>query len=242
MLKLSNLKVSVKKEAILNGVNLEVNQGEVHAIMGRNGCGKSTLLSTIMGNEVYSIKDGKIELGNIEIQDMDANLRANLGLFMTFQTPYDFFEVRTVDILTYIWNKKQTEKRTADDFVESNKQLLEDLNITNEMLHREFNVGFSGGERKRLEVAQLLLTNPSIILLDEIDTGLDIDSIITIGNTLKEYQKKKNATVLIVTHLLTFLKYLSPDKVHVMDEGVIVKTGKKDLAERISQEGYSFLT
>lgn len=241
MLEIKDLHTNVKKEAILNGVNLKINEGEIHAIMGKNGCGKSTLLNTIMGSEVYQVKSGKILFDGVEIQKMEANLRAKLGMFLTFQTPYEFFETSTIDILTRIWNITQKTKGTPKDFHKANKALLELLNIDDEMLMREFNVGFSGGERKRLEVLQLLLIEPKVILLDEIDTGLDIDSIIAIGNTLKKYQKDNNATVIIVTHLSTFLKFLKPDKVHVMRDGVVVKSGTNALATKISEVGYSFI-
>lgn len=241
MLKITNLYTNIKREEILNGVDLEVGDGEIHAIMGKNGCGKSTLLNTIMGSEVYETTEGSITFDGTEIQNLDANIRAKMGMFLTFQTPYEFFEARTVDILTRIWNIRKETKGTPDEFVKAHKDLFELLDINNEMLGREFNVGFSGGERKRLEILQLLLVEPKLILLDEIDTGLDVDSVIAIGKTLAKYQKEKKATVIIVTHLSTFLKYLTPDKVHVMEDGVVIKTGDNSLATRITEEGYSFL-
>lgn len=241
MLKIENLHTNVKNEPILKGVNLEVGEGEVHAIMGKNGCGKSTLLSTIMGSEIYTVKGGNITLDGVNITKSEANERANLGLFLTFQTPYEFFEIRTVDILTRIWNTKHVENLSQDEFVATNKELLDLLEIDNEMLKRDFNVGFSGGERKRLEIMQLLLIEPKVILLDEIDTGLDVDSVITIGKALAKYQKEKNATVIIVTHLSTFLNYVTPNKVHVMSDGIVVKTGDGDLAKQITEHGYSII-
>lgn len=240
MLKIKDLHTSVKKDNILKGIDLEIGQGEVHAIMGKNGCGKSTLLSTIMGSEVYDAK-GSIVFNGEEIVSLDANLRAKLGIFLTFQTPYEFFEARTIDILTRVWNINKKTKGSPEDFYKVNKDLLEMLDIDMDMLKRDFNVGFSGGQRKRLEVLQLLLIEPKLILLDEIDTGLDVDSVIAIGKTLAKYQKDKKATVLIVTHLSTFLKYLTPDKVHVIDEGKVVKSGDGTLAKKITEEGYSFI-
>lgn len=241
MLKINDLHTSIKKKPILKGINLEVGDGEVHAIMGRNGCGKSTLLNTIMGSEIYRLNTGTIVFNGEEVQELDANIRAKMGMFLSFQTPYEFFEARTIDILTRVWNINKETKGTLDDFHEAHTELFELLDISDEMLKRDFNVGFSGGERKRLEVFQLLLIEPKLILLDEIDTGLDVDSIIAIGRTLAKYQKEKKATVLIVTHLSTFLKYLAPDKVHVIDDGVVVKTGDGTLATKITEEGYSFL-
>lgn len=240
MLEIKDLHTSVKKEAILKGVDLTIGDGEVHAIMGKNGCGKSTLLSTIMGSEVYKAKGSILFDGN-EIVKLDANLRAKLGIFLTFQTPYEFFEARTIDILTRVWNINKKTNGSPEEFHEAHKDLLESLDIDTEMLNREFNVGFSGGQRKRLEVLQLLLIEPKLILLDEIDTGLDVDSVIAIGKTLAKYQKEKKATVLIVTHLSTFLKYLAPDKVHVIDDGKVVKSGDGSLAKKITEEGYSFI-
>ena len=239
MLNIKNLHTSINKQSILKGVNLSVGKGEIHAIMGKNGCGKSTLLNTIMGSEIYKVKKGLISFEDTDITGMEANERANLGIFLSFQTPYEFFEARTVDILTRVWNINKSEKGSNDDFYEANKELIEVLDISKDMLMREFNVGFSGGERKRLEMLQLLLIEPSLILLDEIDTGLDVDSVIAIGQTLKAYQEKHNATILIVTHLSTFLKYLEPTKVHVMNDGVVVKTGDKTLVDLITEKGYS---
>ena len=241
MLKIKNLHTSIKDKEILKGINLEVTEGEVHAIMGKNGCGKSTLLNTIMGSEMYKLDSGTIQLFDEEIQTLDANLRAKLGIFLSFQTPYEFFEARTIDILTRVWNINKETKGSPEDFFNTHTELLELLDISLDMLNREFNVGFSGGERKRLEVLQLLLIEPSLVLLDEIDTGLDIDSVIAIGRTLAKYQKDKKATVIIVTHLSTFLKYLTPDKVHVIDDGIIIKSGDNSLATKITEEGYSFL-
>lgn len=241
MLEIKNLHTSIKNKRILKGIDLKINNGEVHAIMGKNGCGKSTLLNTIMGSDIYKLVDGSITYNGSEIQNLEANVRANLGIFLTFQSPYDFFEARTIDILTRVWNINKSNKGTVDDFYEKHTELLDLLDINSDMLKREFNVGFSGGERKRLEVLQLLLVKPKLILLDEIDTGLDIDSVIAIGNTLAKYQKENNATVIIVTHLSTFLKYLRPDKVHVIDDGMVVKSGDNSLATKITEEGYSFI-
>lgn len=241
MLEIKNLHTSIKKEPILKGIDLSVGEGEVHTIMGKNGCGKSTLLNTIMGSEMYKLDKGTISLHGKEIQKMDPTDRAKLGMFISFQTPYEFFEATTISILTRIWNINHKVKGSPDDFYAAHTDLLKLLDIDDNMLAREFNVGFSGGERKRLEVLQLLLIKPKLILLDEIDTGLDIDSVIAIGNTLATYQKENKATVIIVTHLSTFLKYLTPDKVHVMSDGVMVKSGDNSLAKRITEEGYSFI-
>lgn len=241
MLVIENLKSNIGKTEILKGVNLKVNSGEIHAIMGTNGCGKSTLLHTIMGNQIYKLTNGEVYLGGEKITKLEPNYRANLGMFLSFQSPYEFFETSTINILTLIWNTKAKKKGNTDDFLRENKQLLNNLKISDEMLSRDFNVGFSGGERKRLEVLQLLLLQPSLVLLDEIDTGLDIDSIISIGNTLKKYQKKNKATFIVVTHLTSFLDYLVPKKVHIMHDGIIVKTGTKSLATKISKVGYSFI-
>jgi len=241
MIKITGLECQIKKTQILKGIDLTAKKGEIHAIMGKNGCGKSTLLHTLMGNPIYKVNNGSVALNSNDITRAEADDRSKLGMFMSFQTPYEFLETTTLEILTRMWAKATGKDAKASDFVNANKKVLEELMITDEMLNRDFNVGFSGGERKRLEVLQMLILKPSILLLDEVDTGLDIDSIILIGNALKDYQKKNKATVLIVTHLSTFLKYLVPNKVHVIRDGVIVKTGSKKLAEQIVEKGYSFI-
>lgn len=241
MITIKGLECQVKDTKILKGINLTAKKGEIHAIMGKNGCGKSTLLHTLMGNPIYRVKSGSIHLKSTDITKAETDDRSKLGLFMSFQTPYEFFETTTIEILTRMWAKATDNDADPNHFVSANKKVLENLMITREMLNRDFNVGFSGGERKRLEVLQMLILKPSVLLLDEVDTGLDIDSIILIGNALKDYQKKHKATVLIVTHLSTFLKYLIPNKVHVIKDGVVAKTGSKKLAEQIVEKGYSFI-
>ena len=241
MIHIKGLKCQIKDKNILNGINLKAKEGEIHAIMGKNGCGKSTLLHTLMGNPIYKVKEGSISFMSDDITRSEADDRSKLGIFMSFQTPYEFLETTTMEILTRMWAKKTNSEATPNQFVSANKKVLDDLMITKEMLNRDFNVGFSGGERKRLEVLQMMILEPKVLLLDEVDTGLDIDSIILIGNALKNYQKKHNATVLIVTHLSIFLKYLIPNKVHVIRDGVVIKTGNKKLAEQIVEKGYSFI-
>lgn len=241
MITIKGLKCHIKKNEILKGLDLTIKSGETHVIMGKNGCGKSTLLHTLMGNPSFKVTEGEMCIQKVDITRKEPHLRAGLGMFLSFQSPYEFFETTTLEILTRIWNKKNNFVKNTDDFISSNSKLLKSLMIDDKMLNREFNVGFSGGERKRLEVLQMMLIQPKIVLLDEIDTGLDIDSIISIGNTLKEYQKKNKCTMIIVTHLANFLKYIPPNKVHVMNDGKIVKSGKKDLADKINNEGYSFI-
>jgi len=238
MLKIKQLKGGLKDQEILKGIDLEFKEGTTHAIMGRNGSGKSTLLSVIMGSEVYE-SEGSILHGDKEILGLGAENIAQLGIFLSFQSPHEFNEISTIDYLKRLWEKSEgLEKQTKEAFYIANEEMFESLDITKDMLERKLNVGFSGGERKRVEVLQLLLIKPKVILLDEIDTGLDVDSVLSIAKTIAKYQAETKATIVIVTHLSTFLKHVVPDEVHIIEAGEVVKTGDASLADKITNEGY----
>lgn len=238
MLEIKGLRGGLKNQTILNGIDLKFEEGTTHAIMGRNGSGKSTLLSVIMGSEVYQ-SSGSVKHDGEEILGLDADKIANRGIFLSFQTPHEFDEITTIAYLKLLWEKSNGfEGKTNNEFKEANKDILESLFISDEMLERKLNVGFSGGEKKRVEVLQLLLIKPKVILLDEIDTGLDVDSVLSIAKTIAKYQADTKATIIIVTHLSTFLKHVVPDEVHVIEDGKVAKTGDASLAEKITNEGY----
>lgn len=238
MLKIKNLKGGLKDLEILKGINLEFEAGKTYAIMGRNGSGKSTLLSIIMGSEIYQA-DGSITHNGEQVLGIGAENIAKRGIFLSFQSPLEFDEITTIDYLKMLWEKTEgLEGQSDDDFIKANKDLLDSLDITEKMLKRNLNVGFSGGERKRVEVLQLLLIKPKVVLLDEIDTGLDVDSVLSIAKTIAKYQEETDATIIIVTHLSTFLKHVVPDGVHVIEGGLVAKSGDASLAEKITNEGY----
>lgn len=249
MLELKNLTASVKNKEILSGLSLKIQKGETHVIMGQNGCGKSTTLATIMGDENFSVKPKSIFLGGVDITGMDTIERSKRGIFLAFQSPFELPEMKTIDYLIYLFCSVCQIPMTAfgaevnpeikKTFLETYRLYIDKLGITNEMMEREFNVGFSGGEKKKMEVLQMLICNPKVAMLDEIDTGLDVDSIIRIGEVLGEYiEKRKDMIMIIVTHYSRFIKNIRTDYVHIIRDGKILKTGTKDLAFEIEEKGY----
>ncbi len=238
MLNIKGLVVNAGRKEILKGVDMKIETGSINAVMGVNGCGKSTLLNSIFSHPAYKIKAGQVEYDNENLLSLRAEEIATKGIFISYQTPPDFMEMTGMEcvlLLERIFGEEMDEVH----FMKKYSHELASLKITEEMLDRPLNVGFSGGERKRMEILQLLVAKPHTILLDEIDTGLDVDNLILIGNTLKDYVAAKKATVIIVTHYLRFLDFLKPDKVFVMNEGRVVKDGGFELADTIDKKGYS---
>ncbi|MEN3015438.1 MAG: Fe-S cluster assembly ATPase SufC [bacterium] len=244
MLKIDNLIVKVKSmnKQILNGVNLEVNKGEIHCIMGKNGSGKSTLGHVIMGNPDYEIIDGEIYFNNELINEIPTNERAIKGIYLAFQNPIEIPGVTLANFFRYT-----TKKFYPDNipYPKIRKQIIELLNkfgIPEDTMRRYLNEGFSGGERKRIEAMQLLVYKPKLAILDEIDSGLDIDGLKSVVKYIVEYvQNNPDTSIIFITHYSRLLQYLTPDKVHVMINGKIVLTGDKSLAKEIDEKGYSWL-
>jgi Fe-S cluster assembly ATP-binding protein len=244
MIKIKNLQVSIDEKDILKGIDLEIPKGEVHAIMGRNGSGKSTLANTIAGNEKYEVKNGSIHMNNIDITEMSVENRALSGIFVCFQYPVAIPGVSMAYFLRASINAhfehQGKEEMDAVEFLNKSKKILNELNLDDSFLKRSINDGFSGGEKKKSEILQLLCLNPKFAILDETDSGLDIDALKTVANGVNKFNSKDNST-LIITHYERLLQYINPDVVHVMVDGKIKKSGDMRLAKEVEKKGYSWL-
>jgi len=233
----------LSKKEILKGLDLEIKEGEIHAIMGPNGSGKSTLLNALMGHPNYQISNGTIQIKTDsktkKLNDLKADERANLGLFMAFQHPIEVPGLSFLHMLRTIKNLKKTETQSLEELLEELKTELKKLKIDEKALERGINEGFSGGERKKLEIFQMKVLKPSFILLDEIDSGLDIDALKIVAENIKEFFKKHSPAIIIVTHYARILKYISPHKVHILSQGKIIKSGGKSLAHTLEKQGYN---
>lgn len=236
-LKIKDLTVSVENKTILKDFNIEIKSGEIHAIMGPNGTGKSTLSKVIMGDENYKIEKGKILFDEKEINNLPTDERAKLGLFLGYQMPPEIEGVSNADFLrTAIHNKKETFK--LYDFIKKINKTVDELNMDKQMIHRGINEGFSGGERKKNEILQMYMLEPNTIILDEIDSGLDVDSLKIVGENVMKYYEENKPSILLITHYQRLLNYIKPDYVHIMKDGHIVKTGDKTLVSKIEEYGY----
>ena len=237
MLKITNLEVKVEDKSILNGINLEVNPGEVVAIMGLNGSGKSTLAYSLAGHPKYEVK-GKIEMDGENLTAMSPNERAEKGLFLANQHPVAIYGLTVNSFLWQIYKKRNKEKSSILDFRKWLETQAQALDFNPELLKRGLNDGFSGGEKKKLEILQLLVFNPKYVILDEIDSGLDVDALTKIAKTMAAVAKQRQIGVLIITHYNRILKFLKADKVVVIEGGKVAKTGGPELAEEIENNGY----
>ena len=244
MINIKNLKVSVEEKEILKGINLEIPEGEVHAIMGRNGSGKSTLANTLAGNEKFEVTDGSIHMNGVDITEMSPENRSLNGIFVCFQYPVAIPGVSMAYFLRAAINahleNQGKEEMDALEFLNQAKAILKKLNLDDSFLKRSINDGFSGGEKKKSEIFQLLSLNPKFAILDETDSGLDIDALKIVADGVKEFNGDKNST-LIITHYERLLEYINPDVVHIMIDGKIVKSGDMKLARQVEEKGYSWL-
>lgn len=245
MLKLDHLTATVGEEdeakTILNGLSLDVPAGEVHAIMGPNGAGKSTLSYVLTGRDGYEVTDGSATLEGADLLDMDPEERAAKGLFLSFQYPV---EVPGVPVMTFVRTAMNAQRKlrgeeeiSAPDFIKKSRELGTKLNLTSDMLKRPLNVGFSGGEKKRLEIFQMMMLEPRFAILDETDSGLDIDALRTVADGVNALRSPDRG-MLVITHYQRLLDHIKPDKVHVLANGKIIKTGGPELALRLEEEGY----
>jgi Fe-S cluster assembly ATP-binding protein len=241
MLEIKNLHVSIGDKKILRGLTLTVHAGEVAAIMGPNGSGKSTLSYVIAGRSDYDVTDGEILVDGENILELDAHERAAKGLFLAFQYPIEIPGVTTMTFLKASVNAQRKQRGEAElstpDFMKKVKAAADKLNVSQEMLRRPLNVGFSGGEKKRLEVLQMSLLEPHYAILDETDSGLDIDALRIVSEGVNALRSKERG-FLVITHYQRLLDHIVPDVVHVMSKGRIVKTGGKELALELEQNGY----
>jgi Fe-S cluster assembly ATP-binding protein len=244
MLSIKNLHAKVDDKNILNGINLEVKAGEVHAIMGPNGSGKSTLASIIAGKDEYEITNGDIDLNGESIEDLSAEERAHKGIFLSFQYPVEIPGVSVTNFIKTAINETRKAKGQEEMPAKEMLKLLKDksnlLEIDRKFLSRSINDGFSGGEKKRNEIFQMAMLDPSVAILDETDSGLDIDALRIVANGVNKLKSSKNAVILI-THYQRLLDYIVPDHVHVLYNGEIVKSGNKDLALELEAKGYDWI-
>lgn len=241
LLEIKNLHARVAEKEIIKGLNLTIRTGEIHAIMGPNGAGKSTLSFVLAGKKDYEITDGSAFFKGKNLLDMPPEERSYAGLFLSMQHPVSIPGVTTANFLKHIVNAhrkfKGESEYDAADFLKLMRQEAQKLNVPAEMLKRELNVGFSGGEKKRLEVLQMNLLKPSLAILDETDSGLDIDALNTVADGVNSLHNKENS-LLIITHHIDLLNRIQPDFVHIYADGHIIQTGTKKLAEEIEKNGY----
>lgn len=242
VLKVKDLHVTVEGKEILKGVNLKMSTGEIHAIMGPNGTGKSTLSSTIMGDPAYKITKGDILLNGKSIIDLPVDERARMGLFLAMQYPQEIPGVTNAEFVKSAINARRPKDDPIPlmDFIKRLDETLETLDMSEEMADRYLNEGFSGGEKKRNEIMQMMMIRPEFAILDEIDSGLDIDALKVVSRGVNQ-MRGDNFGSLIITHYQRLLNYIIPDYVHVMMDGRLVKTGGPDLAIRLEKEGYAKL-
>ena len=244
MLKIKNLHASIDDKEILKGINLEIKAGEVHAIMGPNGSGKSTLSSVIAGKEEFEMTEGEINFDGIDLTELDPEDRAHKGIFLSFQYPVEIPGVSVTNFIKAAINAHRKAQGLGDmpanEMLKMLREKSEMLEIDRKFLSRSLNQGFSGGEKKRNEIFQMAMLNPKLAILDETDSGLDIDALKVVANGVNKLRNKDNA-VLLITHYQRLLDYIVPDVVHVMVDGKIVKSGGKELAHELEERGYDWL-
>lgn len=241
-LEIKDLHVSIEDKEILKGVNLTINTGEIHAIMGPNGTGKSTLSSAIMGHPSYEVTKGEVLLDGVNILELDVDERAKAGLFLAMQYPSEITGVTNADFMRSAINAKREEGQEINlmQFIKKLDKQMDFLDIDKDMAQRYLNEGFSGGEKKRNEILQLMMLEPKFAILDEIDSGLDIDALKVVSKGINQMRGEEFGA-LMITHYQRLLNYITPDKVHVMYGGKVVKSGGPELAKRLEEEGYEWV-
>ena len=244
-LQITDLHAEIDGKEILKGVSLKIQSGEIHAIMGPNGSGKSTLCKILMGHPQYEVTKGSATFNGQEILELEPNERANLGLFLGFQHPLEIPGVTMSNFLRIAKNANLKangkEQIPPMDFLNEMKEVVENLKIDRQFIGRSVNQGFSGGEKKRAEIAQMAVLEPKVALLDEIDSGLDIDALKIVAEGINQSFEKTNVGILLITHYQRILNYITPDFVHVISDGKIVKSGGKELALELEEKGYEDL-
>ena len=245
MLKIENLKAEIDGIKILKGINLTVNTGEIHAIMGPNGSGKSTLSSVIAGKEEYEVTGGSITFNNEDLSELAPEQRANEGIFLSFQYPVEIPGISVSNFIKTSLNEQRKYKNldpiATSELLRLMREKMKLLNIKQGYLSRNMNEGFSGGEKKRNEIFQMAMLNPKLSILDETDSGLDIDALRIVANGVNNLKNNENATI-VITHYQRLLDYIVPDYVHILHDGKIVKSGDKNLALELEKRGYEWIT
>lgn len=239
---IEGLKATIEGKQILKGIDIEIKGGEIHAIMGPNGTGKSTLASALMGHPKYEVTEGNVTLDGEDVLEMAVDERARAGLFLAMQYPSEIAGVTNSDFLRSAINSRRGEGNEVSliKFIRQMESKMKELEMNPEFAHRYLNEGFSGGEKKRNEILQMMLLDPKIVVLDEIDSGLDIDALRIVANGVNAMRSEERG-FLIITHYQRLLNYVKPDFVHVMMQGRIVKSGGPELAERLEQDGYDWI-
>ena len=241
ILNINNLDVSIQRTKILKNFNLEIKKNEIHVIMGPNGSGKSTLSKVLAGHPSYSVENGKVSFLEKDLLSMSPEIRSHEGIFLAFQYPIEITGVTNYDFLRISYNEKRKYLNQSEidplQFLELTDKALKKLKFKNEFLNRNLNEGFSGGEKKRNEILQMLLLKPKLVILDEIDSGLDVDALKIICETIKN-NLDPDSSLIVITHYSRVLNYLEPTYVHIMIDGKIIKTGNLELVELLEKEGY----
>ena len=244
MLKIKNIHAKIEDKGILKGIDLEIKAGEIHAIMGPNGSGKSTLASVITGKEEYEVTEGEILFENEDLEEVSPEERAHKGIFMSFQYPIEIPGITTTNFIKTAINESRKARGENDmpakDMLKMLREKCDLLDIDQKFLSRSINDGFSGGEKKRNEIFQMAMLEPKLAILDETDSGLDIDALKIVANGVNKLKSQDNA-VLVITHYQRLLDYIVPDYVHVLFDGKIVKSGTKDLAHELEKKGYDWI-
>lgn len=238
LLNVENLSVSVENKQVLKNLNLQLNEGEVHVLMGPNGAGKSTLGNALMGNPVYTQTSGKIVFDGVDLSQESTDKRAKAGMFLSFQNP---LEVPGISLESFIRSAIQQKTGERVKLFQFQKELQANMNLLNmneSYAKRDLNVGFSGGERKKSEILQLLMLKPKFAILDETDSGLDVDAVRTVSKGIAEYQKNQNGALLIITHSTKILESIKVDYTHILVNGTIIKTGDGSLIDEINEKGF----
>lgn len=244
MLEIKNLHATINGKEILKGVNLNINKGEVHAIMGPNGAGKSTLSSVLTGHPAYQVTQGEVWFNGKNLLEMSPEVRAREGIFLSFQYPVEIPGVSMVNFMRTAVNEKRAHlnlpQLSASDFLRLMREKKELVEMDNKLTNRSVNEGFSGGEKKRNEIFQMAMLEPQLSILDETDSGLDIDALRIVANGVNKLKTKENASM-VITHYQRLLDYIVPDFVHILYDGKIVKTGPKELALELEEKGYDWI-
>ncbi len=238
MFKVNNLNININNKKVLDNFNLTINAGEVHVIMGKNGIGKSTLCKAVLNAPNYEVIGGSIVYNNVNLLEKQTHEISKLGVMLIGQTPMSIEGVTNAEMLRIALREKENKNINIFDFNKKMEDACEALELDKTFIHKEINVGASGGERKKIELLHMAILKPSFLILDEIDSGLDVDALKVVSNFINDYHKKTKCSILIITHHPSIINYIKPNYVHILSDGKIIKTGDKSLALKIEDEGY----